>query len=129
MMTMASPAAALLLSCKLFFCMALLLLLLPPNTAEAAVSCSEVYSDLYPCVSYVISGGGVPSSCCNGIRSLNDSATTTADRQAVCRCIQSATTSVSFTSYSLRLAAALPARCGVRVPYPMSPTTDCDMIP
>ncbi|CAM8897714.1 unnamed protein product [Rhodiola kirilowii] len=106
-----------------------LLVLAPPyqHLAEAAVTCSEVYSDLYPCVSYVISGGGVPTSCCNGLQSLNASANTTSDRQAVCRCIQSATSGVSYTSYSLRLAAELPAKCHVRVAYQMTPTTNCDM--
>ncbi|CAM8969741.1 unnamed protein product [Rhodiola kirilowii] len=110
----------------LVLCM--VLLLLTPNTAQAAVNCNQVYSDLYPCVSYVIGrGGNVPASCCYGIQSLSYSAAAATDRQAICRCIQSETSGISLNSYSLRLAAALPAVCGVRLPYSFSPNVNCNM--
>ncbi|KAL9676316.1 hypothetical protein QQ045_004530 [Rhodiola kirilowii] len=108
------------------------LLILTPNTAQAAVNCNQVYSDLYPCVSYVIGRGcNVPASCCYGIQSLSYSAATTTDRQVICRCIQSASSGISLNTYSLRLAAALSLPCvrGVRLPYPFSPNANCNMIP
>ncbi|CAM8890088.1 unnamed protein product [Rhodiola kirilowii] len=110
-------------------CMISLLIAAPNHhLAEAAVTCNEVCLHIYPCISYVISGRnniGVPTTCCNVLKSLNASATTTADRQLVCKCIQSATSHVSFTSYNLRLADSLPAKCGLRVHYKITPTTNC----
>ncbi|KAH6769357.1 lipid transfer protein 6 [Perilla frutescens var. frutescens] len=99
-------------------------LALPPQ-AEAAVSCNMVVSDLSPCLNYVVYGGAAPPplNCCQGIRSLYNQATATADRQAVCSCLKSVANSA--TPAIINNAAALPSKCGVSIPYKISPSTDC----
>ncbi|ESQ49196.1 hypothetical protein EUTSA_v10021759mg [Eutrema salsugineum] len=103
-------------------------LVLALHCGEAAVSCNSVVSELYPCISYVVQGGNVPASCCNGIRTLNGQAQTPADRQSVCRCIKNAIGGVSYSSNNLNNALSLPAKCGVNLPYRISPSTNCDSI-
>ncbi|XP_057414849.1 non-specific lipid-transfer protein 1-like [Lotus japonicus] len=99
--------------------------------AEGAVTCGQVVNSLYPCVSYLMNGGNmVPGQCCNGIRNLYGMATNTPDRRAVCTCIKQAVSNsgFSFTSYNLNLAAGLPKKCGVNIPYQISPNTDCSRV-
>ena len=96
--------------------------------AEAAVTCGQVVNKLTPCISYIMSGGStVPAECCNGVRTLYSMAQTTPDRQAVCTCIKNAVTSsgFSYSNNNLNLAAGLPKKCGVNIPYQISPSTDC----
>ncbi|KAL0744127.1 hypothetical protein Bca4012_085640 [Brassica carinata] len=105
-----------------------LFLVLAFHRGEAAVPCNTVVADLYPCISYVVQGGNVPADCCNGIRALNSQAQTPVDRQGVCRCIKNAIGGVSFSSNNLNNAQSLPAKCGVNLPYSISPSTNCDSI-
>ncbi|KAK8558273.1 hypothetical protein V6N13_038746 [Hibiscus sabdariffa] len=91
---------------------------------KGAIRCGQVTSSLAPCISYLRSNGGnVPPPCCNGIKSLNAAAQTTPDRQAACNCIKSSSASISGINYGL--ARALPGKCGVNIPYNISPSTDC----
>ena len=92
--------------------------------ANAAITCGQVSSSVAPCINYLRTGGTVPPACCNGIRSLNSAAKTTADRQAACKCLQSAAGSIK--GINLNLAAGLPGKCGVNVPYKISPSTNCN---
>ncbi|KAH7842734.1 hypothetical protein Vadar_008546 [Vaccinium darrowii] len=95
--------------------------------SEAAITCGTVVSTLAPCISYLKSGGGaVPAGCCNGIRSLNGAAKTTPDRQTACKCIKSAAGGISGINYSL--ASSLPGKCGVNLPYKISPSIDCTKV-
>lgn len=99
-----------------------------PN-AQAAVTCGQVVNNLTPCVSYIVSGGNtVPVQCCNGVRNQNSMAQTTPDRRTVCNCIKNAVSSSGFTysNFNLNLAAGLPKKCGVNIPYQISPNTDCN---
>ncbi|KAK9290876.1 hypothetical protein L1049_009054 [Liquidambar formosana] len=96
--------------------------------AEAAITCGAVVNSLTPCIPYVTTGGAVPANCCSGIKSLYGAAQTTADRQSVCRCLKSAASGISYTSYNLALAAGLPAKCGINIPYKISPSTDCNSV-
>ncbi|KAE9610796.1 hypothetical protein Lal_00021187 [Lupinus albus] len=99
--------------------------------AEGTVSCGQVVNNLTPCVSYVVYGGStVPAQCCNGIKNLNGMAQNTPDRQTVCNCIKNAVSSSGFTysNVNLDLAAGLPKKCGVNIPYEISPTTDCSRV-
>ncbi|CAN1134175.1 Non-specific lipid-transfer protein [Linum perenne] len=98
------------------------------NGATAAVSCNQVVSTLYPCLTYVQYGGGIPATCCNGIRALNNAAATTPDRQGVCSCLVSSLRGISISPYNLRLAASLPAGCGVNLPYRIDPSIDCSRV-
>ncbi|XP_010451927.1 PREDICTED: non-specific lipid-transfer protein 10 [Camelina sativa] len=106
----------------------LLLVSILSRGSEAAVSCNAVVANLYPCAVYVAQGGTIPGSCCTGIRMLNGQAKSASDRQGVCRCIKSALGGVSYSSKNLKNAATLPAKCGVKLPYKIDPSTNCNSI-
>ncbi|XAR55742.1 hypothetical protein NMG60_11035932, partial [Bertholletia excelsa] len=83
-----------------------------------------VAGSLAQCLTYLNSGATwVPPGCCSGVRSLDSMATTPADRQAVCNCLKSAASSVPASS--LGKAAGIPGKCGVNIPYKISPSIDC----
>ncbi|KAK1426742.1 hypothetical protein QVD17_15421 [Tagetes erecta] len=98
-----------------------------PYTADGAVTCQMALSSLVPCASYVTSGGPVPSSCCSGIKSVYKAASTTADRQTVCRCLEQVASMVG-TGANIDAAISLPRKCGVKIPYKISPTQDCSNV-
>ena len=93
--------------------------------ADAEIQCGQVVRYLTPCISYVSNGGTVPAECWSGIKSLYSLAQTTADRQSVCKCLKQAVSGVPYTAFNLGLAAGLPNKCGVNIPYKISPSTDC----
>ncbi|XP_030456017.1 non-specific lipid-transfer protein 1-like [Syzygium oleosum] len=94
--------------------------------AESAISCGQVTNSVAPCLGYLRKGGAIPPACCNGIRSLNSAARTTPDRQAACRCMKAASSSIQGINFGL--ASALPGKCGVNIPYKISPATDCNRV-
>ena len=106
----------------LFFLMALVM---GAPQAKAAITCGTVVSSLTPCLSYLQGGakGAAPAGCCNGIRSLNGAAQTTPDRQMACQCLKSA--AKSLPNLNIGLAASIPPKCGVNIPYKLDPATDC----
>ncbi|RLM69177.1 non-specific lipid-transfer protein 3-like [Panicum miliaceum] len=92
--------------------------LVAAETASAAVSCGEVTSAVAPCLGYAMGSAASPSAaCCNGVRSLNSRASSTADRQAACACLKSMTGRVG----NMGNAASIPSKCGVNVGVPISP--------
>ncbi|XP_057801098.1 non-specific lipid-transfer protein 2-like [Salvia miltiorrhiza] len=92
----------------------------PP--AAAAMGCGTVVSYLNSCIPYVTDRGPL-GGCCNGVEALYAAADTAADRQSICNCLQSVAS--SYTAVNFGKAAELPARCGVNIPYKISPSTDC----
>ncbi|KAM0067739.1 putative plant non-specific lipid-transfer protein/Par allergen [Helianthus debilis subsp. tardiflorus] len=88
-----------------------------------AISCVQVVSALAPCFGYLTKGGPVPPACCGGVRGLNNAAKTTPDRQTTCGCLKSVYASNS--GINLGFASSLPGKCGVNVPFKISPSTDC----
>ncbi|KAK3227489.1 hypothetical protein Dsin_007351 [Dipteronia sinensis] len=113
--------AALKLVCALVACM-----LVVAPIAQAAVTCGTVASSVAPCIGYLRGSGPLPPACCSGIKSLNAAAVTTADRQTACRCLQNASKSISGINPGL--AAGLPGKCGVSIPYKISTSTDCSKV-
>ena len=91
--------------------------------AEAAISCGTVTSKLAPCLGYLKSGGMVPPACCSGVKSLNSLASSTPDRQQACKCLKSGFQQIPGINPGL--ASGLPGKCGVNIPYPIRPSTDC----
>ncbi|KAE8695002.1 Non-specific lipid-transfer protein [Hibiscus syriacus] len=89
-----------------------------------AITCGQVTTSLAPCIVYLRSGGNVPPGCCKGIRDLNSAATSTPDRKTACNCIKNAAGSIPGINYNL--ASGLPGKCGVNIPYKISPSTDCN---
>ncbi|XP_055819344.1 non-specific lipid-transfer protein 1-like [Solanum dulcamara] len=111
------------------FCFLLCMVIISPH-AEAAISCNTVYSKLMPCLSYLMGGSnkeGAPAGCCSGIQSLYTAASTTAERQGVCSCLKSGAASLG-SSIDTNKAATLLSKCGVTVPYKISPNIDCSKI-
>lgn len=88
-----------------------------------ALTCGQVTSSLAPCINYVRIGGVVPPGCCSGISSLNNNAKTTADRKAACNCLKTA--AANIPGLNPNLAAGLPGKCGVNIPYKISTSTNC----
>ncbi|KAL4606457.1 hypothetical protein ACB092_09G104500 [Castanea dentata] len=104
-------------------CLAVMCMVIGAPVAQAAISCGQVQSSLVACISYLRSGGSPTQACCNGVKSLNNAAKTTADRQAACECLKTAAGSISGLSPAN--AASLPGKCGVNVPYKISTSTNC----
>ena len=93
--------------------------------ARATVSCGTVASSLAPCLNYLEGGatGTVPLGCCTGIKSLNNAAQSTPDRQTVCQCLKTA--AKAMPGVNVGLASTVPSKCGVHIPYKLDPSTDC----
>ena len=89
-----------------------------------AITCGQVSSSVAPCINYLRKGGAPPGACCNGVKSLNAAAKTTADRRAACTCLK--TLSIGTSGINLGNAASLPSKCGVSIPYTISPSTNCN---
>ncbi|XP_022151019.1 non-specific lipid-transfer protein 8 [Momordica charantia] len=105
---------------------AMVFVILLLRDSEAAISCSDVVTDLRPCVSYLVSGSGKPpAACCTGANALASAATTTADKKAACECIKSAAGSLN---YNAKLAQDLPSNCGISLPFTVSASVDCSKI-
>ncbi|CAL5388969.1 unnamed protein product [Camellia sinensis] len=115
---MASSGMLIKLACVVMLCM----VVIAPH-AEAAISCGTVATSLAPCLTYLRTGGQVPTRCCNGVESLYSAAKTTVDRRTACTCMKTAAASVN--GINLGLASSLPSKCGVNIPYKISPSTDC----
>jgi hypothetical protein len=71
------------------------------------------------------SGGEVPQACCGGIKNIVATASSTTDRRAACTCLKNVARGVGAGPYLSR-AAGLPGRCGVQLPYKISPNVNCD---
>ncbi|THU72972.1 hypothetical protein C4D60_Mb04t17860 [Musa balbisiana] len=81
-----------------------------------------VYRDVIPCPGCLL-GGPITHRCCSGIKSLVAAARTTHDRRTACGCIETATAVLSGIDF-VRVG-QLPGRCGVSLPYKISPNVDC----
>jgi hypothetical protein len=106
-------------------CLVVCIMVMTASTTKAAISCNQVINTLTPCISYVVGNGALTDNCCNGIRGLNSAARTTPDRQSVCTCLKNTASQFSYNSRNVALAAGLPGKCGVKLPYKIDPSTDC----
>lgn len=91
--------------------------------SEAAISCGEISTRLAPCLPFLLGGLGPSGLCCDGVKTVNDTASTTPDLQATCNCLKDLAAGVS--GLNLGNAEALPSKCNVDVHYKISPSTDC----
>lgn len=103
-------------------CMVAVLSLCAPHAVEG-LTCGQVTGSLGQCINYLKKGGVVPPGCCSGVRNLNGLAKTPVDRKQACTCLKSIAGSIKGINYGL--AAGLPGKCGVNIPYKISPSTDC----
>ncbi|XP_043717847.1 non-specific lipid-transfer protein 1-like [Telopea speciosissima] len=107
-------------------CLVLAFMLVTTTFAEATMTCSEVDKKLSACLNYLRKGSSVSSSCCKGVKSLNFATKTIADRQATCRCLKSAYSSIS--GINLSYASKLPSAYGVKLHYKISTSTNCSKV-
>ncbi|CAI8600629.1 unnamed protein product [Vicia faba] len=91
--------------------------------SEAAISCGVVAGALAPCIAYLRGGRGPSPQCCGGVRRLNAAARTSPDRKAACNCLKGAARSIR--GLNPNAAATLPGKCGVRISYRISTSTNC----
>ncbi|WP_374221085.1 non-specific lipid-transfer protein [Klebsiella pneumoniae] len=107
--------------------LAMTCMILGTPLANAALSCGQIQLTIAPCIGYLRSPSpSVPAPCCNGVRSVNIKAKTTPDRQDACRCLES--TINSLPGLNLPALAALPAKCGVNLPFKISSSIDCNTV-
>ncbi|CAJ1948340.1 unnamed protein product [Sphenostylis stenocarpa] len=90
-----------------------------------AITCTDVIRSLTPCLGYLRSGGSPLPACCSGVRGLNSAAKTTADRQTTCNCLKSLANNGLGKGLNPNIAALLPGKCGVNIPYKISTSTNC----
>ncbi|CAN0908818.1 Non-specific lipid-transfer protein 11 [Linum grandiflorum] len=92
---------------------------------QLAPSCPAVYADLRPCIPYLSTGNGKPSSeCCSGVSQLQPYSTQKTDRVAICQCLKSLGSLVP--GLDLSVASKLPKKCKVNVKLPkLSLNIDC----
>ncbi|CAN4106178.1 unnamed protein product [Withania somnifera] len=114
------------ISLAVMMCITSIVMAMFAARADAYVTCQMVATDLYPCLGYVRAGGVIPATCCNGIRSLFGAASSTQDRQTVCNCLKAAAGAIG--GVNLKLAASLPGKCGVNIPYKISPSINCSTV-
>ncbi|XP_058732922.1 non-specific lipid-transfer protein 1-like [Vicia villosa] len=109
-------------------CMAMMMCMILglPQTLSA-LTCGQVEAKLAPCVPYVTGiVGAVPQPCCDGITAVNNQSTTKDDRQAACRCIDKA--AKALPGLNVDALVGLPSKCGVKLPFNLGPSTDCNKI-
>ncbi|XVF82904.1 hypothetical protein PTKIN_Ptkin16aG0088400 [Pterospermum kingtungense] len=110
-------------------CVVILCLVVSANMSQGAITTfGQLTSAVAPCTAYLRGNGAgpVPGNCCTGIKSLNSAALTTADRQAGCSFLKTFAGTVS--GINLNLASSLPGKCGVSIPYKISPRIDCQSV-
>ncbi|GAU29992.1 hypothetical protein TSUD_160760 [Trifolium subterraneum] len=106
-------------------CLAVICLVFGIPLANAALSCGQIQLAVAPCIGYLRNPGpSVPAPCCNGLRSLNNQAKSTPDRQSACRCLKSII--LSLPGIDLSALAGVPAKCGINLPYKISPSINCN---
>ncbi|KAJ3680945.1 hypothetical protein LUZ60_015434 [Juncus effusus] len=92
-----------------------------------AISCGQVASSITSCIPYAQGKGTAPSAaCCNGVKSLNSAAKSTADRQAACNCLKKQAGAINGLNNGN--VASIPRKCGVSIPYVISTSTDCSKV-
>lgn len=91
--------------------------------AEGVIQCNDVYGKLSPCINFAIGSGPLTGECCNGVKTLYSAAKTTPDRQGICKCLKQV--SGGGPSVNTGNIQSIPGKCGVNLPYKISPNMDC----
>nr|AGN56421.1 non-specific lipid transfer protein 1 [Linum usitatissimum] len=90
----------------------------------SGLTCGQVSSGMAACLTYLTGRAPVTPACCNGMRGLLNMAKTTADRRLACTCLKTAAGNVPGLNPAI--AAGLPGKCGVKIPYKISTSTNCN---
>lgn len=111
-------AGAMKLACLVVLCLAL-----ATAPFASAITCGQVTTSVAPCLGYLQKGGMPSRGCCSGVKGIFNSAKTTADKQAVCKCLKGAAGQIPGLNQAN--AQSLPSKCGVSIPYKISTSTNC----
>ncbi|KAG9450900.1 hypothetical protein H6P81_010865 [Aristolochia fimbriata] len=109
-------------------CVLLVLALALVVGRSEAVTCGEVNSSLAQCLKYLTGDVAAPSeACCAGVGHIRDICKSSDDKRVACSCLKQAAAGI----HNIKAAAAseLPNKCGLTLPIPISPDTDCTQIP
>ncbi|XP_015897378.2 non-specific lipid-transfer protein 1-like [Ziziphus jujuba] len=93
------------------------------TSTEAGMACNQIKVQLAQCMNYLIKGGNPPPQCCAGVKNVVSASRTTPDRQSACNCLKA--TAATLRGINVGNAASLPGKCGVNIPYKISPNTNC----
>lgn len=108
------------------FLLLFILILQTYNSQADNIKCDNIERALRPCMVFFKGGSGVtgipPYACCAGALTLSQIANNTANRSAVCRCVQSAIKDLRISDATAK---ALPHRCGITLPFTFSPYVKC----
>ncbi|XP_047330102.1 non-specific lipid-transfer protein 1-like [Impatiens glandulifera] len=113
---------------KIVVAVMMMMIMMFSTETAAKLNCGTVFQNLSPCLGYISTGGSKKPSpaCCNAVNSLNNAAVTTPDRQTACTCLKQIAT--GYSSTIVAVAATIPAKCGVSIPYKIDPTIDCSKV-
>lgn len=102
----------------------LAMFLLMSESGES-LTCGEAVNPLIPCLPYVTGTTPQPSTvCCQGVKHLNEIASTSEIRREACKCIKNAASGMPNLKDSC--VEDLPSKCGTTLPIRISKDIDCN---
>ncbi|MED6146972.1 hypothetical protein PIB30_039747 [Stylosanthes scabra] len=108
-------------------CLVMMCMVLSTSMANGALTCGQIVTVASPCIGYLRNPRPQPPpQCCSGLNSLNNQAKATPERRAACQCLKS--TVLSLPGVSLPTLADLPHKCGINLPYKVTPSIDCNTV-
>jgi len=111
-------------SLRVAFVAAIMCMVVVSAPMAEAVTCGQVVGFLTPCITYLQGAPGPSQACCGGVRKLNGAANNGPARKTACNCLKNAAGSIARLNNNQ--AAALPSKCGVKIPYKFSTATNCN---
>ncbi|CAN0901713.1 Non-specific lipid-transfer protein Cor a 8.0101 [Linum grandiflorum] len=93
---------------------------------KAEISCPLITIQLTPCIPYGVLGGEVPEACCQGVKDSQALVKTTEDLREKCQCVKDGAAGIPGLNYTR--VNELPAKCGTKELYVVSPNTDCSKL-
>ncbi|OVA16300.1 Plant lipid transfer protein/Par allergen [Macleaya cordata] len=96
------------------------------NVSEAIIQCSQVDMKAASCVLFATGKANTPApACCAGLQQLAQSVKSVDDKKSICRCLKTAVK--SFAGVQDKFLSQIPASCKIKVGFPVSLNTNCEM--
>ncbi|TYI26551.1 hypothetical protein ES332_A05G120900v1 [Gossypium tomentosum] len=110
---------------SLLFSMLFLLSFLA-HSGEAAIPCTTVDANAAACLGFATGKAAKPSSAfCDGLQQLAQTVKSVEDKKAICRCLKVGAKSLGIQDRFLN---RIPRACNIKVGFPVSVNTNCEMI-
>ncbi|KAK2414900.1 non-specific lipid-transfer protein [Trifolium repens] len=110
-------------------CFVVISLFLGISLADPAELCDKIRHAFIPtCFPYLRNPDSSippPEPCCNALKDINNEIPDTDERRVACKCMQFVITITPGADLPDR-AIALPGKCGVDLPFQLSPWEECD---